>query len=113
MWAGDLACPAATAYAYLRTFPCSFLSAHQKFVIDFLHRFRTSIQNRLLQLSWPDTPISSIMTVGSAPLVLIDKQYAPIYIVTINRAHVKNAVDRPTARQLHAAFVAFAQDDAV
>lgn len=53
------------------------------------------------------------MTVPPAPPVLVDKQYAPIYVVTINRAHVKNAVDRPTARQLHAAFVAFGQDDAV
>lgn len=45
--------------------------------------------------------------------VLIDVTRAPVYVVTINRAHVRNAVDRPTARALHAAFVAFANDDRV
>jgi enoyl-CoA hydratase len=47
----------------------------------------------------------------ASDLVIVDRQYEPILIVTINRANVKNAVDGPTARQLHSAFVTFAKDD--
>ena len=36
----------------------------------------------------------------------------PVTIVTIDRPEVRNAVDRPTARELAAAFRAFDSDDA-
>lgn len=49
----------------------------------------------------------------SADLVVIDRQYAPIFVVTINRPNVKNAVDGPTANQLHAAFVEFGREEKV
>jgi enoyl-CoA hydratase len=38
---------------------------------------------------------------------------SPIAVVTIERPHVRNAVDGPTARELADAFVAFEQDDSV
>ncbi|MBA4267374.1 MAG: enoyl-CoA hydratase, partial [Comamonadaceae bacterium] len=35
-----------------------------------------------------------------------------IWIVTLDRPDVRNAVDTPTAQALHAAFLAFEDDDA-
>jgi enoyl-CoA hydratase len=46
------------------------------------------------------------------PNVRTEKQNA-ILIVTIDRAAVKNAIDGPTADELHAAFVAFTEDRAL
>ncbi|WPH02245.1 enoyl-CoA hydratase/isomerase [Acrodontium crateriforme] len=44
-------------------------------------------------------------------VINIDKSLSPIYIVSINRPHRKNAVDRATAIALHDAFRQFDQDD--
>ncbi|UZJ52214.1 hypothetical protein CBS101457_001534 [Exobasidium rhododendri] len=43
--------------------------------------------------------------------VLIERQYKPVYVVTINRPKVRNAVDGETAQLLHQAFIEFAEDD--
>lgn len=48
-----------------------------------------------------------------AASVLIDRSQSPVFVVTINRPHVRNAVDGPTAQLLHSAFLDFAQDDQV
>src|SRR5665647_2001912 len=39
------------------------------------------------------------------------RQHGPISVVTLNRPDVRNAVDAATARELHAAFLAFDVDD--
>lgn len=52
------------------------------------------------------------MTVGAEDAVLVETRGA-VRIVTINRPGARNAVDRPTADALEAAFVAFDQDDSV
>ena len=38
-------------------------------------------------------------------------QQGEVTLVTLNRPDVRNAVDAPTARALHAAFLAFDADD--
>ncbi len=38
-------------------------------------------------------------------------RHGDVTLVTLNRPNVRNAVDAPTARQLHAAFLAFDADD--
>lgn len=45
--------------------------------------------------------------------MLIDRTHKPTFIVQINRAEVRNAVDGETARMLHDAFIDFADDDEV
>jgi enoyl-CoA hydratase len=52
------------------------------------------------------------MTMGGDDAVLVETRGA-VRIVTINRPGARNAVDRPTADALEAAFVAFDQDDSV
>ncbi|MFZ1499568.1 MAG: enoyl-CoA hydratase-related protein, partial [Giesbergeria sp.] len=39
------------------------------------------------------------------------EKFQRVTLVTLNRPKVRNAVDRATAQALHAAFVAFEQDD--
>jgi hypothetical protein len=39
------------------------------------------------------------------------EKFERVTLVTLNRPKVRNAVDRATAQALHAAFVAFEQDD--
>lgn len=46
----------------------------------------------------------------SSPTVLVDHD-GPVWVVTINRPQVRNAVDGPTAQLLYDAFAAFEADD--
>lgn len=49
------------------------------------------------------------MSAPTSPTVLVERR-GPVTVVTIDRAEVRNAVDTPTAKALHAAFLAFEAD---
>ena len=44
---------------------------------------------------------------------VITERAGPVCTIILNRPEKRNAVDRPTAEALHAAFLDFANDDAL
>lgn len=48
---------------------------------------------------------------GTTPGAVLVERDGPVFVVTINRPHVRNAVDRPTAELLDRAFDEFEADD--